>query len=64
MNKYYEDVDKTGIAYKNELFDVYATKEMIRSHELSLKILIKKIQYGKIIHTVFFNLIRTYLIKV
>ena len=63
MNKYYEDVDKTGIAYKNELFDVYALKEMIRSHELSQKILIKKIQYGKK-HTVFFNLIRTYLIKV
>lgn len=42
MNKYYDEADKTGVAYKDENFFEYALKEMIRSHELSQKISLLK----------------------
>lgn len=42
MNRFYEVVDKYGEAYDTESYFEDAIKEMIRSHELSLKISSKK----------------------
>ena len=38
MNEFYEKIDRDGFIYKNDPAHVYAEKEMIRSHDLSLKI--------------------------
>lgn len=38
MNKFYEKIDKDGFIYKSDPTHDYAIKEMIRSHDLSLKI--------------------------
>ena len=38
MNSFFEKIDKEGFIYKNDPTHVYAEKEMIRSHDLSLKI--------------------------
>jgi len=38
MNDYLNKIDKDGFIYKNDPSYIYAEKEMIRSHDLSLKI--------------------------
>ena len=38
MNEFLEKIDKDGFIYKSDPTHIYAEKEMIRSHDLSLKI--------------------------
>ena len=38
MREFYEKIDRDGYIYKNDLLDINAEKEMIRCHDLSLKI--------------------------
>lgn len=42
MNRFFEVVDKDGVAFDNEPYFEDGLKEIIRSHELSLKISAKK----------------------
>ena len=42
MNRFFEVVDQYGVAYDNEPYFEDGLKEMVRSHELSLKISSKK----------------------
>ena len=42
MNNFFEKIDTDGFIYKNDPTHKYAEKEMIRSHDLSLKISSKR----------------------
>lgn len=42
MNKFYEKIDKDGFIYRDDPTHKYAEEEMIRSHDLSLKISLKR----------------------
>lgn len=42
MNKFFEKIDRDGFIYIDDPTHIYAEQEMIRSHDLSLKISLKR----------------------